>query len=103
MAYSVVLGVQYTHMSSEVEFDEGDGFKANAPRIQVSAYGGTPGTVTPTKNATSEAPGASEARGMEGWLIRHQFAKSPQRAQAIMIGVAILNFIIIALIVTFFV
>ncbi len=74
-------------MSSGIEFEE-DGFAKNygqKPQNQSQNIGYS------YNNAYSSNP---EEKGMTGWLIKHNLAKSSGGAQLVLIGVVVVNIII---------
>lgn len=76
-------------MSSGIQFDEDKFNYSSKPQ---------PNNSQPFSGQYSSA----EISGMAGWLVRKGWAKSPQSAQVIMIGLVIVNFIITIGIITYF-
>lgn len=77
-------------MSSGIEFEEDKFNYSSKPQPNVSQ---------PFSGQMSSV----ESAGMAGWLVRKGWAKSPQSAQIIMIGLVIVNIIVTILVVLYFI
>jgi len=85
-------------MSSNVEFEEdsfGKSFTgASSPYKQPTVGGYAP--------QAGYGYGGGEVTGFAGWLMRHGLTKSPEGAQKFQVGIIIINIIITAIVVIFF-
>lgn len=77
-------------MSSGIEFEE-DNLSRNYARV-----GNSP--VYASNNNYSD----SEERGIVGWLIKHNLAKSKQTAQYYLIGIVVINLLITFIVIIYF-
>lgn len=83
--------------SSGVEFEE-DAFAKNYPTFQTRS---NPNALSYSNNPYGNTSNNTSS-GMAGWLIRHHIVKSSQGAQLLLIGIIIINLIITAVALFYF-